>query len=92
MADCTCSLAPPRSTMGMSAIFDDVQIILTSNVHDGIHIRHVGSQVDGDYRSSLWSDGSFNCLGVNAVSVRVNITRTGMAPAAIRAAAVAEKV
>ena len=41
MTDCPCTLAAPLGAVGVRTVLDDDQLVLFSQVHDGVHIGHL---------------------------------------------------
>ena len=61
----------------MGAVLDHNQIMPGCNIHDGIHIRHLGSKMDHNNCTGFLSDSRFDGLGVDAIRIRRDIHNHG---------------
>ncbi len=65
---------------------------LFCNGHDGVHVRHLGSQMHDDDRPCLIGDGGFHTSRVGAVGIGADVHDHRARAGSLGAAAVAWKV
>ena len=73
-------LALVQSAMGVGAIFQNLDIMLASDRHDGIHVsRHAGVMNDHD-RLGPWRDAPLEALRIEADRLGIHISEDGRRP------------
>ena len=61
----------------MAGVFDDVEVVLLGDGHDGVHVGHLAKEVDGDDGFGFGGDGGGDEVGVDVVGFGVDIDEDG---------------
>ncbi len=73
MAHGSCLLPLVLSPDRLSRILHHLQVMLLSNLHDGVHVRTLSVKMDWDYRLGLGGDPIFYLPRVQIVGIRIDI-------------------
>ncbi len=61
----------------MRGVFDHDQFMFFGNGHDGVHVRNLAGEVNGNDRPRAWSDRSFDCFWIKVESIQIDIRKNG---------------
>src|SRR4030042_6254086 len=73
MTNGACTFSPPFGTVSMGTIFYHHQVILPGKLHNGIHIRHLSTQMNRDNGFCLRSDCSLCSFRIDTVCLFIHI-------------------
>ena len=61
----------------MRTVFDDVEVVLLGDCHEGIHVTDDLSRMDGDDGAGSWRNGGLDGFGIDAPAFGFDVDDDG---------------